>query len=122
VIETLSKSESDSGDARFAVSEYPMTERVLRDQVAVQVISSDPDSDPAEVELMLDLGYGSMLMVPVISRGTTVGLVEAFAEADRPWTRTEINRARIVAHQLGAVIVSWLASVGATGPHGRDSR
>jgi hypothetical protein len=33
-----------------------------------------------------------------------VGLMLAFADAERPWTRAETSRARIVGHQLGAVI------------------
>jgi GAF domain-containing protein len=31
-------------------------------------------------------------------------MVEAMSEEDRPWTRTEINRARIIANQLASVI------------------
>ena len=67
---------------------------------------SDPSSDPAEIELLLSLGYRSLLMIPVIHRGETTGLLEAMATEDRPWTRTEINRARIIANQLAWVIQS----------------
>ena len=51
---------------------------------------------------MLELGCRSLLMVPVIRRGETMGLLEAFSGAERPWTRTEINRARIIANQFAA--------------------
>jgi diguanylate cyclase (GGDEF)-like protein len=104
ILETLADNSRKSAEDQFAVDEFPATARVLESQVAAQVIVGDPESDPAEVELLLELGYRSLLMVPVISRGSTVGLLEAFAEADRPWTRTEINRARVIAHQFGAVI------------------
>ena len=51
---------------------------------------------------MLELGCRSLLMVPVVRRGETMGLLEAFSGAERPWTRTEINRARIIANQFAA--------------------
>jgi GAF domain-containing protein len=43
-------------------------------------------------------------MVPVIRRGETLGLIEAFTADERPWTRTEINRARVIANQFASVI------------------
>ncbi len=107
-VETLAENNWE-GEQAFAIADYPETSRVLTDQVAAQVYASDPESDSAEVSLLFELGYRSLLMVPVISRGLTVGLLEAFTEADRPWTRTEINRARVVAHQFGAVVVSWFS-------------
>ncbi len=79
-----------------------MTERALREQRAFQVMVGDPRSDPNEVELLLEFGCRSLLMVPVILRGETVGLLEAFSGAERPWTRSEINRARIIANQFAA--------------------
>lgn len=47
-------------------------------------------------------------MVPVINRGECLGLVEAMSEEERPWARTEINRARIIANQLASVIQSFV--------------
>jgi GAF domain-containing protein len=48
-----------------------------------------------------------MLLVPVIHRGASLGILEAQSTSDRPWTRTEINRARIISNQLGSVIDSF---------------
>jgi GAF domain-containing protein len=45
-------------------------------------------------------------MVPVVQHGDSLGIVEAMTEEERPWTRTEINRARIIANQLASVIQS----------------
>jgi GAF domain-containing protein len=67
----------------------------------------DPLADRAEVELMFSLGYRSLLMVPVVLRGECLGIVEAMCHEERPWTRTEINRARIVANQLASVFQSF---------------
>jgi len=74
---------------------------------AAQVMIGDPRADRAEVELLFSLGYRSLLMVPVVHRGESLGIVEAMSYEERPWTRTEINRARIIANQLASVIQSF---------------
>jgi len=112
VVETLAESEPYEYQ-RFSLAEYPLTASVLREQVAAQVLVSDPDSDPSEVKLLLAQGRGSMLITPVVSRGESLGTVEAYSETERPWTRTEINRARIIANQFGSVIQAVFRS-GAT--------
>ena len=43
-------------------------------------------------------------MIPIVARGETFGLIEAFSSQERPWSATAINRARIVSAQLGAVL------------------
>ncbi len=106
-VETLAESGQQPGEEFFAVDDYPATAYVLEEQEAIQVMVGDPDSDPAEAELLLSLGYRSMLMVPVIQRGETLGMIEAMTMEEGPWARTEINRARIVANQLASVIESF---------------
>jgi diguanylate cyclase (GGDEF)-like protein len=105
IIETLAES-GGTGEERFPLADYPLTARVLRDQEAVQVLVGDPETDRQEVELLLTLGHRSLLIVPVVSRGESLGIVEAYSDAERPWTRTEINRARIISNQFGSVILA----------------
>ena len=45
--------------------------------------------------------------MPVVHGGESLGIVEAMSHEERPWTRTEINRARIIANQLASVIESF---------------
>jgi diguanylate cyclase (GGDEF)-like protein len=109
VVETMAESGGTRRE-RFAVSDYPLTARVLRDQQAAQVLVSDPAADSHEVELLLSLGLRSLLIVPVVSHGEALGIVEAYSEIERPWTRTEINRARIISNQFGSVIQAMFRS------------
>jgi diguanylate cyclase (GGDEF)-like protein len=104
MVETLAESGEQSDDEFFSLGSYPATARVLEDQEAVAVMLADPQADTAEEALLVSLGYRSLLMVPVINRGESLGLLEAMSTDDRPWTRTEINRARIISNQLSAVI------------------
>jgi GAF domain-containing protein len=107
VVETLAESGAQPEDECFSVDEYPSTSRVLERQESVQVMVGDPRADQKEAELMSSLGYRTLLMVPVVQRGESLGLVEAMCEEERPWTRTEMNRARIVANQLASVLQSF---------------
>jgi diguanylate cyclase (GGDEF)-like protein len=109
VIETLAES-GGTGEERFSLDDYPLTDRVLRDQEAVQVLVGDPEADRREVELLLSLDLRSLLIVPIVSRGESLGVVEAYSRLERPWTRTEINHARIISNQFGSVILAQFSS------------
>ncbi len=91
-------------EARFRLADYPETERLLRKQSSVQVSVADPEADPAEVEMLREYGYRSMLMLPVSCAGRAIGLFEAFSATGRPFSRYEIGRARIIALQVGATL------------------
>jgi signal transduction protein with GAF and PtsI domain len=43
-------------------------------------------------------------MVPVVSRGKSIGIVEAYRADERAWSRAEVNRARVIANQFASVI------------------
>jgi diguanylate cyclase (GGDEF)-like protein len=108
VVETLAESDDDTQDELFHLSEYPATTMVIERQEATQVMVSDPDAESAEVRLLLAQGYRSLLMVPIVHRGESLGIVEAMTEEERPWTRTEINRGRIIAHHMASVMQAFL--------------
>jgi diguanylate cyclase (GGDEF)-like protein len=107
VIETLAESGEQPEEEFFTVDEYPTTGRVLERQESAQVMVGDPRADRNEIELMFSLGYRTLLMAPVVQRGESLGIVEAMCHEERPWTRTEMNRARIVANQLASVIQTF---------------
>jgi GAF domain-containing protein len=104
VIETMAENGKRTGRPIFPIADYPVTTAVLRNQEVVQTLVGDPGSDPKEVELLLELGERSLLIVPVISRGESVGIIEAYRTDERAWSRAEINRARVIANQFAVVI------------------
>ena len=95
---------------RFRLCDYPATAAVLRDQQAVQVQASDPSADRAELELLGPFGFGTLLMLPAMAGGRSIGLLEVARRAERPFTRSEVNRARVIAYQLGALLHGWRAN------------
>jgi hypothetical protein len=94
-----------TGD-RFRLRDYPATRGVLEQQRALVVHVDDPGADPSELSYLRRRRLRSVLLVPIIAHGRTLGLLEAFARTDRPWARSDIQRARLVCNQLGAVIES----------------
>ena len=107
-VETLAEDGEQPGEEYFGVSDFPLTERVLETRRAAQVMIGDPGADSAEVELLLSLGYRSSLIMPVVRRGESVGILEAFTVDERPWTRAEIDRARIISNQFASVIEAFV--------------
>jgi diguanylate cyclase (GGDEF)-like protein len=103
-VETIVDSTDNEHGARYNLANYPSTAHVLNTGEAVQVLVSDPGADLGELALLGRLGFGSLLMVPVVCRDERLGLLEAYSAVERPWTRSEINRARIISYQLGAVL------------------
>jgi GAF domain-containing protein len=91
-------------DDRFLLSDYPATQTVLESGEAAQVLASDPDADAAEVKLLGEMGYSSLLMVPLLAGARSIGVLEACAAAERPWSRTQIHSARIMGYQLAHVL------------------
>lgn len=111
MLETLAENGGAAHDEVFAVDQYPLSARILDEQRAIQVVVGDPESDPHEVELLLALGQRSLLMVPVVCRGESLGLIEAYRGDERAWTRAEVNRARVIANQFASVIPALVEDV-----------
>ncbi|MDQ2676964.1 MAG: EAL domain-containing protein, partial [Actinomycetota bacterium] len=91
-------------DEIYALSDYPETERAMASGEAVQALASDASMDPSELEMMAALGYRSMLMVPLLASGRSMGVLEVFGIEERPWSRAQIRCARILAYQIALVM------------------
>jgi GAF domain-containing protein len=89
---------------RYSFDDYPTTEHVIDDHVIGQLVVDDPGADEAERRLLGELGFAALLMVPVISGGVTVGLLEVARRTGRPWTSAEIDHARVVAQSLAGTV------------------
>jgi GAF domain-containing protein len=50
------------------------------------------------------MGYRSLLMVPLVAGAQSIGVLEANAAEERPWSRTQIHSARIIGYQLAHVL------------------
>ena len=105
-VETLALSQGcpDPGDGAYDLNDYPTTERVLLHDEAAQLLAGDQEE--VETHFLEQSGHGSLLMVPVAFGGETIGLLEVMRHNERAFTRSQTNRARIIALQLGGTIAA----------------
>jgi diguanylate cyclase (GGDEF)-like protein len=83
-----------TGGQVYHLDDYPATRHVLDTQEAVQVRVDDPDADPAERALLERQGQKSLLMLPLVARGETIGLMEVVDMRDRVWDEVDVEFCR----------------------------
>ena len=89
----------------FDLREFPATRRVLDDQAAMTVNVDDRGADAAEVALMRRYGEKSVLMLPLVFGGDTIGLLEACdRERSRRYSAQELRLCRALAGQAAVAL------------------
>jgi excisionase family DNA binding protein len=89
----------------YKLRDFPLTRTVLQDQTAAVVNVDDPDADAAEVAELRREGDRSLLMVPLIVQGDTIGLVEVVDQKrSRHYSRQELRLAGAIAGQAAVAI------------------
>ena len=71
---------------------------------AIQLLADDPAADPEAARTLRALGFGSCLTLPITYGGELVGHLEVYAVEQRPWSRFQIGRARVLCYQLGSLV------------------
>jgi transcriptional regulator with GAF, ATPase, and Fis domain len=104
----------DPGGGAYDLVDYPTTARVLLHGEAAQLLKSDQEE--VETHFLEQSGHGSLLMVPVAFAGETIGLLEVMRRRERAFTRSQTNRARIIALQLGGTIAAGRLAPSSPGP------
>jgi GAF domain-containing protein len=77
----------------YLISDYPLTRQVIELREARTVYRPDPDADPAEVALLHELGFTSLLMVPICAGEVVWGLAEIYREGVHRFVNTDAERA-----------------------------
>ncbi len=82
----------------WSLRDYPVTNRVLKEQTPIVVNAEALGADPAEVALMRRYGEKSVLMLPLVFRGTTIGLLDACdRRCSRVYSPQELRLCRALA-------------------------
>jgi GAF domain-containing protein len=90
---------------QFQLSRFPLTRHVLEEQVAVVVNLSDHAADPAEARQLEHEGGKSLLMVPLVCGGRSIGLLELVDHLrERHYSRQELRICRAVAAQAAIAL------------------
>ena len=93
---------------RYSLSEYVTSREVLVTQQMNQVLMSAPESDAHEIAWMQSKGWRSLMLVPAVSAGRAVGLLECCNRQEIAWTRQQVRQARAIASVLGPVLDNLL--------------
>ncbi len=73
--------------------DYPRTRDVLRDRTPYHMTLNDPDADPAEANVVRELGFGALLMLPLEVADATWGLVEVYRTEPTAFDEGELRLA-----------------------------
>lgn len=87
----------------FLLTDYPLTQEVIASGEPRVVLRDDPDADRSETALLERLGFDSLVMVPLCSRGRNWGLVEIYAGA-RGFDDDQIKIAVALLDRLGDLL------------------
>jgi GAF domain-containing protein len=77
----------------YLVSDFPETDRVLASREPRTLTVDDRDVDSAEEDLLRTLGYGALLMLPLVIEDEVWGLVEVYRVEARAFSADEMLRA-----------------------------
>jgi GAF domain-containing protein len=86
----------------YLISDYPLTQEVVRTCESRAVSLRDADPDAKEAELLVELGFESLLMVPVMVRGECWGLLEVYGVAGRRFDEADAELAKAIVTRTAA--------------------
>ena len=90
--------------AYFDIAGYPATLRVLEDQTAVVVDAEDPDADPAEMALITPQGNRTLIMLPLVAKGQSIGLVELLSRGTVRGDAERLELGRTMANEAAMAL------------------
>jgi GAF domain-containing protein len=77
----------------YLISDYPLTREVIERRETRTVYAPDPDADKQEVELLDELGFTSLLMIPICAGDDVWGLAEVYRDGVHRFVDVDAERA-----------------------------
>jgi GAF domain-containing protein len=85
----------------YLISEYPLTREVLELREARSLTVFDENADAGEVAILRELGYQSLLMLPLVCDGRAWALIEVYALGERTFTPRDLATAQEIVDRAG---------------------
>ncbi len=104
----------------FPLAGYPATRRVLDAQETVEVDVDDPGADAAEVALLRRDRHHGLVMLPLVVKGETLGLVELIIDRPVPLAERRLDLAQMMATEAAMALGNAQAYVTARALADRD--
>jgi diguanylate cyclase (GGDEF)-like protein len=91
-------------DEAYPLADYPATRLLLETRTELMVSVDDDSADPAEVAYLRSIGMGSMVMLPLIARGLSIGTIELYATGALPFDDRRLRLARRLADEAAMAL------------------
>ncbi len=91
-------------DPSYALPDFPETRRVLERQAVAVVQVDDPAADPAEVAVLRQEGSQTLVMLPLVAKGESIGLVELSAVTSTTIDDARLELARTMANEAAMAL------------------
>ncbi len=88
----------------FDITAYPRTRRVLANQTTELIDVEDPGADPAEVRLLEAAGHRALVMLPLVAKGQSIGLVELISAQAIDLDDDRLDLARTIANEASIAL------------------
>ncbi|HSW41360.1 MAG TPA: diguanylate cyclase [Patescibacteria group bacterium] len=88
----------------FELARFPETRRVLETQAISLVDTLDPAADPAEVAHLRSQGQRALVMLPLVAKGETIGLVELVFGRPLHMEARRLDLARAMANEAAMAL------------------
>jgi excisionase family DNA binding protein len=90
---------------KYAINQFPMSKRALEQHEIVLININDPHADAAEVAVMRRDGDKSLLILPMVYQGSSIGLLEVIDHVrERKYSRQEQRLAWALAGQAAVAL------------------
>jgi diguanylate cyclase (GGDEF)-like protein len=83
----------------YDLTDYPSTKAVLLTQKPLLIQVDDPESDVHEVAYLNSIGHKSLVILPLVSRGEAIGIVELTSTRTNAFDPRVIELARILSRE-----------------------
>jgi diguanylate cyclase (GGDEF)-like protein len=91
-------------EGTYDLSEYPATRRVLENQEACFVDLANPQSDPREIAYLAGIGQRSMVILPLVVHGESVGTVELTSDRSGVFTTRRVELAAMLSREAATAL------------------
>jgi GAF domain-containing protein len=83
----------------YELSAFPATRQVLSTHEPCLVDVEKPDADPAEVDYLRSIGHRSLVMLPLVVRGDSIGIVELTSARSRAFSERDVQLAKMLVQE-----------------------
>jgi diguanylate cyclase (GGDEF)-like protein len=88
----------------YDLADFPATIHVLEDRATVMIDTEDPNADPAEVRLLRADGKRSVVILPLVVKGESIGLVELVSATAAGLNPEQLELARTMANEAAMAL------------------